>query len=85
MRKAFGAVVALAACAAAAGVLWVAGEQHYRGCVLAAEVQWPVVAQPEASDFMFSDAGSPASAADAAGTARRRRAQALDECSRIPL
>ena len=73
MRKALGGIGATAVVLAALALLWIAGEQHYAGCVQAAEARWPVLEQPTGG--FFDDEG---------GEARVRRARAIDECSRLP-
>jgi hypothetical protein len=70
-------------------VLWLAGGQHYRGCVEAAEARYPVLADTDdrgGGGYLdrggFFDDDPLGIAPD---TALRKRRKAVTACSRLPL
>lgn len=67
--------------------LWLAAEQHYRGCVASAEARYPVVADSSGDGGRFTNSGGffdddPLDIAPDA--ALRNRRKALAACSRLP-
>jgi hypothetical protein len=58
----------------AAGVLWLAAEQHYENCVAAAKARSPSGSWLDDSESLL----------DEPGEAQRRRREAVEGCSRLP-
>ena len=67
-----------------AGVLWIGGELHYRGCVDAAEAAHPATVAGRSSildsDNIFDDAGR----SEPTEKPNPERARAVRGCSRLP-
>jgi hypothetical protein len=68
-------IAAGAAVAVAVALLWLAGEAHFRGCVAEVEARYPPIA---VSAFSREETGPLKVAYDV------ERAEALEDCSRLP-
>lgn len=82
MRKALAALGVIAVLAITSGVLWMAGEQHYRSCIQAAEARWPVMPTSKGDQGFFSQSDPLDLLSRRHG---RKRTQAISDCSRLPL